>query len=91
MSSDPKPRRGRPSSGAAKTTVTVGGLLRKTVYFDDEEWQAIRRASYDADVAFSDVVRTAVRRDLGLASPETTRRQEAPAVRRGTGSPRTRR
>ena len=66
MSSDPKPRRGRPSSGAAKTTVTVGGLLRKTVYFDDEEWQAIRRASYDADVAFSDVVRTAVRRDLGL-------------------------
>lgn len=91
MSSDPKPRRGRPASPAAKTTVTVGGLLRKTVYFDEDEWQAIRRASYQADVAFSDVVRIAVRRHLDMPSPGTTRSQEAPAVRRGTGSPRTRR
>jgi len=30
----------------AKTTVTPGGLLRKTVYFTEEEWRAIRACSY---------------------------------------------
>jgi hypothetical protein len=50
----------------AKTTVTPGGLLRKTVYFTEEEWQAIRACSYREDSNYSDVVRRAVRKELGL-------------------------
>ena len=50
----------------AKTTVTPGGLLRKTVYFTQEEWQAIRACSYREDINYSDVVRRAVRREMGL-------------------------
>lgn len=49
-----------------KTTVTPGGLLRKTVYFTEEEWHAIRACSYREDINYSDVVRRAVRKDMGL-------------------------
>ncbi len=50
----------------AKTTVTPGGLLRKTVYFTEEEWHAIRACSYREDINYSDVVRRAVRKEMGL-------------------------
>src|SRR5215216_979478 len=50
----------------AKTTVTPGGLLRKTVYFTAEEWHAIRACSYREDINYSDVVRRAVRKEMGL-------------------------
>ena len=49
-----------------KTTVTPGGLLRKTVYFTEEEWHAIRACSYREDINYSDVVRRAVRNEMGL-------------------------
>ena len=51
-----------------KTTVTPGGLLRKTVYFTEEEWHAIRACSYREDINYSDVVRRAVRKDMGLTN-----------------------
>ena len=51
---------------AEKTTVTPGGLLRKTVYFTEEEWHAIRACSYREDINYSDVVRRAVRNEMGL-------------------------
>jgi len=49
-----------------KTTVTPGGLLRKTVYFTEEEWHAIRACSFREDINYSDVVRRAVRKEMGL-------------------------
>lgn len=49
-----------------KTTVTPGGLLRKTVYFEGAEWEAIRAQAYQEDKNYSDIVRRAVRKELGL-------------------------
>jgi hypothetical protein len=55
-----------PGQRTEKTTVTPGGLLRKTVYFTEEEWHAIRTCSYREDINYSDVVRRAVRKEMGL-------------------------
>jgi predicted DNA-binding protein (UPF0251 family) len=44
--------------------MTEAGLVRKTVYFTPEEWEAIRLAAYERDVAFSHVVQEAVRAAL---------------------------
>lgn len=56
-----------PRGGA--TTVTDAGLVRKTVYFDPEEWEAIRREAYKGEMAYTDIVRRAVRRALGMREP----------------------
>jgi hypothetical protein len=61
-----------PSAGRAPlrkipSTITPGGLLRKTVYFSQAEWQAIRRKAFEEDRAYTDIVREAIRRMLGLA------------------------
>jgi hypothetical protein len=56
----------RPRQRTEKTTVTPGGLLRKTVYFTKEEWHAIRTCSYRENINYSDVVRRAVRKEMGL-------------------------
>jgi hypothetical protein len=48
----------------AKTTRTAAGLHRKTVYFSEAEWEAIRLAAYQRDCPYTDVVRDAVRRVL---------------------------
>lgn len=53
------PRRG-------KTTTTQTGMLRKTIYFSDEEWKAIRAHSYHNDMNYTDIVRAAIRHYLGL-------------------------
>lgn len=48
------------------TTVTIGGLLRKTSYFEPVEWRAIRaRADHDMTTA-AEVIRRAVREYLDL-------------------------
>jgi hypothetical protein len=57
-----------PRGGA--TTVTTAGLVRKTVYFDPEEWDAIRREAYEGDLAYTEIVRRAVRRALGMREPD---------------------
>ena len=57
-----------PRGGA--TTVTDAGLVRKTVYFDPEEWDAIRREAYKGDLAYTEIVRRAVRRALGVPEPD---------------------
>lgn len=51
------------------TTVTGSGLFRKTVYFSPEEWNAIRREAFEQNVAFTDIVRHAIRQQLGLEAP----------------------
>lgn len=56
----------RSNSKPDKTTVTPGGLLRKTVYFGSEEWEAIRAQAYREEQNYSDIVRRAVRKELDL-------------------------
>jgi hypothetical protein len=53
-------------SGTGATTITNAGLHRKTVYFDDDEWKAIRQRAFEDDRSYTDIVREAVRRLLGL-------------------------
>ena len=48
-------------------TLVTQSLLRKTIYFDEEEWQAIRARCYQDDLTYTDVVRAAVRSYLRLA------------------------
>ena len=47
-------------------TPVTQGLLRKTIYFNEEEWQAIRARCYQDDLTYTDVVRAAVRAYLEL-------------------------
>jgi hypothetical protein len=54
----------RSRSGA--TTITNAGLHRKTVYFDNDEWEAIRQRAFEDDRSYTAIVREAVRRLLGL-------------------------
>jgi hypothetical protein len=37
-----------------KTTLTAGGLLKKTIYLDPEEWAALRK-DYDEDRPISEI------------------------------------
>lgn len=45
----------------APSTTTPGGLLRKTVYFSEAEWKAIKAKAYREDRPYTDIVREAVR------------------------------
>lgn len=47
-------------------TLVPQSLLRKTIYFDETEWQAIRTRCYQDEQTYTDVVRAAVRAYLGL-------------------------
>jgi hypothetical protein len=53
-----KDRKG-PKGG--ESTIYESGLLRKTVYFYPEEWAAIRKAAYEEDKNYTEVIREAVR------------------------------
>jgi Ribbon-helix-helix protein, copG family len=57
-------RRTGPRGG--RTTVTAGGLLKKTIYLDAEEWKALRRKRFEEDRPVSEIVRELIRRGLGL-------------------------
>ncbi len=56
----------KPVIRKSKTTITPGGLLRKTVYFGENEWRAIKKKAYMEDRPYTDIVREAVRDFLGL-------------------------
>ena len=42
------------------STVFPSGLVRKTCYFYDDQWEAIRKAAYDRDMSYAEVLRLAV-------------------------------
>ena len=65
------PKRSTPRRGT--TTITMSGMHRKTVYFSDEEWEAIRRHAFEEDQAYTDVIREAVRRLLGMKAEPNRR------------------
>lgn len=48
------------------TTITAGGLLKKTVYFSSQEWQALRRRAYEEEKPITEIVRRCVSESLGL-------------------------
>jgi len=50
-----------PTVRKTPSTTTPGGLLRKTVYFTETEWRAIRTKAYLEDRPYTDIVREAVR------------------------------
>jgi hypothetical protein len=55
-----------PAIRKAPSTTTPGGLLRKTVYFTEAEWRAIKAKAYQEDRPYTAIVREAVKRLLTL-------------------------
>jgi hypothetical protein len=49
-----------------KTTLTPGGLLKKTVYLESEEWEALRKRSFLEQRPISELIRSLIREGLGL-------------------------
>jgi hypothetical protein len=49
-----------------KTTQTAGGLLKKTIYFEPEEWMALRKKSYEENRPISEIIRELIRAGLKL-------------------------
>ena len=68
----PQPDEEEPAPAIRKTssTTTPGGLLRKTVYFTEAEWRAIKAKAYHEDRPYTDIVREAVRTLLTLPEVE---------------------
>jgi len=52
------------------STTTPGGLLRKTVYFTESEWRAIKTHAFQEDRAYTDIIREAVREVLEISNGE---------------------
>jgi hypothetical protein len=59
-----------PAIRKTPSTTTPGGLLRKTVYFTETEWRAIKAKAYHEDRPYTDIVREAVRNLLALPEVE---------------------
>lgn len=49
--------------------MTSGGLLKKTIYLDSEEWEALRKKSYEENRPISEIIRELIREGLGLEEP----------------------
>lgn len=59
-----------PAIRKTPSTTTPGGLLRKTVYFTETEWRAIKAKAYQEDRPYTDIVREAVRVLLAIPAEE---------------------
>ncbi len=59
----------RKKKGEGKTTVSPGGLIKKTFWFHAEEVQMLRKAAYEQETSQAELVRKAVR--LFFDMPET--------------------
>ncbi len=55
-----------------KTTVSPGGLIKKTFWFHPDEVARLRRAAFEEETSQAELVRTAVRRYFGMAEPNDT-------------------
>jgi hypothetical protein len=49
-----------------ETTVYKSGLQRKTCYFYEEEWEALRKAAFEQEAGVAEIIRSAVRKYLKL-------------------------
>lgn len=59
-----QPRKPKAGPRGGTSTVYESGLLRKTVYFNPDEWEAIRLRAFKDGASYAEVVRAAVRRYL---------------------------
>jgi hypothetical protein len=58
------------SKAARQATLPAGGLLKKTIYLDPEEWDELRRKSYEESRPISEIIRELIRAGLGLDAGE---------------------
>jgi len=56
----------RAATRGASQQVTPGGLIRKTVYLQADEWAAVRQRAFDDHTTESDLIRVAIRTLLDL-------------------------
>jgi hypothetical protein len=49
-----------------KTTVTESGMVRKTIWFNADETEALRKRAFDERRPEAEIVREALRRLLGI-------------------------
>lgn len=55
--------------GGKKTTVSPGGLIKKTFWFQPDEVQMLRKESYEREISQAALVRAAVRKYFGMSEP----------------------
>jgi hypothetical protein len=51
---------------SSKSTITPGGLLHRTIYFQPEEWEAVQTAASRSGRSAASLVREAVRDYLNM-------------------------
>lgn len=56
----------RASTRGVSQNATPGGLIRKTVYLQADEWAAVRQRAFDDHTTESDLIRVAIRKLLDL-------------------------
>lgn len=62
---EPSINTGRAGKGLG-TSRPRPGVRKVTLYFSDAEWTAVRRAAFELDSTFTNVVRKAVKDQLGV-------------------------
>lgn len=75
------PDRGESSPGQAGKPSAVGQkeqLLRRIIYLNSEEYEALRKLSFDRKVSMSYLMRSAIRNELGLDAIEPAARGPRP-------------
>ena len=55
-----------PAIRKTEKSTTPGGFLRRTIYVTEAEWAGLLERSYTSGLSVSELVRRAVRRELGL-------------------------
>lgn len=53
-----------------KTSVSPGGLIKKTFWFHPDEAQRLRKEAYERETSQAELVREAVRQYFGMEEPE---------------------
>ena len=62
--------RGGPAIRKSEKSVTPGGLLRRTVYFNEAEWAALMTESFQSGQSASEILRQLVRSRFKLDKPD---------------------
>ena len=65
-----KPPQGGPAIRKSEKSVTPGGLLRRTVYFNEAEWAALMTESFQSGKSASEILRRLVRTRFELDNSE---------------------
>ena len=55
-----------------RTTISPGGLVKKTFWFEPDEAQRLRQEAFDQETSQTELVRAAVRRYFQMDDDDTT-------------------